>query len=172
MVVKPVRQCFQHWSLQDVILVLQTQAKYLSPPRVLVDVHSLIISNTSFYYPRESHSRPCFPRPLLNNRSARKSGRGAYEVTAFALSSGEHETLCSPSWQLLHLLLPIQLTVILYLPKLFFFFLSSFTFQLSLIIQQKALSSLTLFFLQRLVFYILSNCCALLGYFFLLRDRK
>lgn len=122
MVVKPVRQCFQHWSLQDVILVLQTQAKYLSPPRVLVDVHSLIISNTSFYYPRESHSRPCFPRPLLNNRSARKSGRGAYEVTAFALSSGEHETLCSPSWQLLHLLLPIQLTVILYLPKLFFFF--------------------------------------------------
>lgn len=90
------------------------------------------VSNTSFYYPRESHSRPCFPRPLLNNRSAVKSGLGTYEVTAFALSSGEHETLCSPSWQLLHLLLPIQLTVILYLPKLFFFPLSSFTFQLSL----------------------------------------
>lgn len=75
-----------------------------------------------FLLPQGESQPSLFPRPLLNNRSARKSGRGAYEVTAFALSSGEHETLCSPSWQLLHLLLPIQLTVILYLPKLFFFF--------------------------------------------------
>ena len=108
------------------------------------------ISNTSFYYPRESHSHPCFPRPLMNNRSAGRSGLGTYEVTAFALHSGEHETLCSPSWQLLHLLLPIQLTVILYLPK-FFFFLSSFTFNFSHHLAN-SLSSLTLFFLQKHLF--------------------
>ena len=133
------------------------------------------ISNTSFYYPRESHSHPCFPRPLMNNRSAGRSGLGTYEVTAFALHSGEHETLCSPSWQLLHLLLPIQLTVILYLPK-FFFFLSSFTFNFLsssskfIIITYLVLSTKTL------VFYILSHCCALVGVFFVclfvLRDRK
>lgn len=61
MVIKPVRQCFQHWSLQDVILVLQTQAKYLSPPRVLVDEHSLIFPTPVFITPGRATAIPAFP---------------------------------------------------------------------------------------------------------------
>lgn len=117
------------------------------------------ISNTNFHYPRESHSHPCFPRPPLNNTSAGRFGLGACEVTAPALRSGAHETLCSPSWQLLHLLLPVELTVILYLPKLFFFkvhLLSTFSHHLA-----KGLSHHL-----HCSFYILSNCCALVGWFF------
>ena len=80
------------------------------------------MASASVFVPRMSHSpaSPTSPRDSL--RPAGRCGPRSCQMTAFALSSGEHETLCSPSWQLLHLLLPIQLTVILYLPKLFFFF--------------------------------------------------
>ena len=51
------------------------------------------ISITSFYDLRESHSHPLPPQEIPQ-RSAGRSCPGSYEVTAFALGPGEHETLC------------------------------------------------------------------------------
>ena len=136
MVIKPVRQCFQYWSLQDVILVLQTQAKYLSPPRVLVDEHSLIFPTPIFITPGRATAIPAFPDH--HRTTHQQVGLASVPVKLLLLPCVlVHMKPCvrpPGSCYTCSFLLSSQS----YCTFPSFFFLKFIYFQLSLIIQQKA----------------------------------
>ena len=80
-----------HWGLQPVawgqVLVLRTQARCQPSDEYMFTL--------SFYVLRESHSHPRLPRRPC--KPAGWSGPDSYEVTAFALGLGVHESLYAPS---------------------------------------------------------------------------
>ena len=159
MVIKPVRQCFQHWSLQDVILVLQTQAKYLSPPRVLVDEHSLIFPTPIFITPGRATAIPAFPDH--HRTTHQQVGLASVPVKLLLLPCVlVHMKPCvrpPGSCYTCSFLLSSQSYCTF--PSFFFFkvhLLSTFSHHLA-----KGLSHHL-----HCSFYILSNCCALVGWFF------